>query len=161
MIDLLLSVEAENVGKIGVEAGHAFFLRLRCTQCQEDSPNAVGVSREMKVEGIRGASVNLQIKCKGCGRVHDVSLDSERPEGEWEAGGPDGQRIASFECRGMEPMECEVRDGFYVVAPDGTKFEDADLSDDWMEVDAKGNPISISNAKYSFVGTKGGGKKKK
>lgn len=52
-----------------------------------------------------GASVNLQIKCKGCGRSHDVSFDADTPEGEWQAGGPDAQRLATFECRGMEPVD--------------------------------------------------------
>mmetsp|Transcript_52891 Transcript_52891/g.123887 ORF Transcript_52891/g.123887 Transcript_52891/m.123887 type:complete len:162 (-) Transcript_52891:95-580(-) len=161
MINLLIAAETENVAKIGVEPGHTFFMRLRCTQCQEETANAVGVSREMKVEGIRGASVNLQIKCKGCGRSHDVSFDADTPEGEWQAGGPDAQRLATFECRGMEPYECEVRDGFVVTAEDGTKFEDVDLSDDWMDVDQKGNPVSVNNVKTDFTSAKDNKKKKK
>jgi hypothetical protein len=31
----------------------------------------------MEVEGVRGATVALQYKCKGCGRVHDINLNEE------------------------------------------------------------------------------------
>ena len=35
-----------------------------------------------------------------------------------------------------------------------------DLSDDWMEVDGKGNPVSISNVKARLEGAKAEKKKK-
>jgi hypothetical protein len=60
--DLLLSAEVQNVKKISVSQDHAFFLHLRCTNCHETFPSAVGVSKGMSVEGIRGASVNLQVR---------------------------------------------------------------------------------------------------
>ena len=54
--------EVDNVQKFGVPEDHTFFLRLRCLNCSDVSPNAVGISREMEVEGIRGASVNVQVE---------------------------------------------------------------------------------------------------
>jgi hypothetical protein len=62
MIDLLISAEAENVEKLGVPADHTFFIKLRCVNCNDISPSAVGISRDMEVEGIRGASVNMQVR---------------------------------------------------------------------------------------------------
>ena len=44
---------------------------------------------------------------------------------------------------------------------DGTVFEDCDLSDDWMDVGEKGNPVSISGTTYTLTGAKADGKKKK
>jgi len=54
MIDLLASAEVENVARISVPEDHTFFLKLQCTTCRSDFPNAVGVSSDMVVEGIRG-----------------------------------------------------------------------------------------------------------
>ncbi|KAJ1496123.1 hypothetical protein T484DRAFT_1924170 [Baffinella frigidus] len=164
MINLCLSAEAENVKKILCPSDHTWFVRLRCTQCQDETPNAIGLSRDMTVDGVRGASVTLQYKCKGCGRVHDINLNEEAEGDCWE---PDGRRegearrVAQLECRGIDPVSCEVRDGFTVVAVDGTVYEDCDLSDDWMDVDEKGIPVSISNTKYTLAGAKADGKKKK
>ncbi len=33
---------------------HTYFLKFKCTNCHDEFPNAIGVSREMEVEGIRG-----------------------------------------------------------------------------------------------------------
>ena len=60
MFDLLLSAELQNVRRIVVPEDHTFFLRLRCANCHEEPPRAVAVSREMTVDGVRGASVNVQ-----------------------------------------------------------------------------------------------------
>mmetsp|Transcript_32279 Transcript_32279/g.86109 ORF Transcript_32279/g.86109 Transcript_32279/m.86109 type:complete len:165 (+) Transcript_32279:3-497(+) len=163
MIDLQLSAEVENVQKIGVPRDHTFFIKLRCVNCNDITPSAVGISRDMEVEGVRGASVNMQIKCKGCSRVNDISIVDE-DGGEFVADSDKWQTIASFECRGVDLHEYEVRDGYYVVAADGkTRFEDADLSDDWCEVDEKGRPVSVSQVAGRFVagGGKKGDKKKK
>ena len=67
MIDLLISAEVENVEKLGVPRDHTFFVKLRCITCNDISPSAVGISRDMEVEGIRGASVNMQV-CGSCGK---------------------------------------------------------------------------------------------
>jgi hypothetical protein len=61
MIDLLISAEVENVQKLGVQSNHTFFIKLRCINCSDITPSAVGISRDMEVEGIRGASVNMQV----------------------------------------------------------------------------------------------------
>jgi hypothetical protein len=54
MIDLVACAEVENVARIGVPSDHTFFLRLTCTTCRSEFPNAVGVSSSMVVEGIKG-----------------------------------------------------------------------------------------------------------
>ena len=38
---------------------------------------------------------------------------------------------AAFDCRGLEPISCELGSGFVVTSVGGTKFEDVDVSDDW------------------------------
>jgi len=104
--------------------------------------------------------VNLKYKCKGCGREHDITVQPYDEKDAWTEGGKEWQRIAAFECRGMDPYEYEIRDGYQVEAADGSKFEDVDLSDDWMDVDGKGNPVSISNVKARLEGAKAEKKKK-
>jgi len=72
------------------------------------------------------------MKCKGCDRVHDITLQPYEDANAWV---PDSkeewQRIATFEIRGMDPTESEVRDGFIVNAVDGTKYEDGVLTPDF------------------------------
>jgi len=55
MIDLVCAVEVENVGRISVPEDHTFFLKLTCTTCRSEFPNAVAVSSDMVVEGVRGS----------------------------------------------------------------------------------------------------------
>jgi len=161
MIDLLASADVENVARISVPEDHTFFLKLQCTTCRSDFPNAVGVSSDMVVEGIRGASVSVQMKCKGCDRQHDITIQPFNSANAWVPDTKDGWcRIATFEVRGMDPTEAEVRDGFLVQAPDGTKFEDADLSDEWMDVDDKGIPVAVNSFKYKLTAHKADKKKK-
>jgi len=65
------------------------------------------------------------MRCKGCDRVHDITLQPYEASNAWV---PDSkeewQRLATFEIRGMDPTDAEVRDGFDVQAVDGTKYED-------------------------------------
>jgi len=160
MIDLVCSAEVENVGRITVPDDHTYFLKLTCTTCRSEFPNAVGVSSDMVVEGIRGASVTVQLKCKGCDRQHDITIQPFEAANAWV---PDSknewQRLATFECRGVDPVDCEVRDGFIVAAEDGTKYDDVDLSDEWMDVDEKGIPVSVSAFKYKLTAHKADKKK--
>ena len=54
-----------------------------------------------------------QVRCKGCARVNDVSLAAPSKSaaaagaaGEYVADGGEWQPVASFECRGVEPVRC-------------------------------------------------------
>ena len=49
--------------------------------------------------------------------------------------------IAVLECRGLEPIEWHLNDGFVVTtAGSGTKFEDVKLTEgDWYEYDEAGD----------------------
>jgi hypothetical protein len=53
----------------------------------------------------------MQIKCKGCGRVNDVSLTAEENDDDaaYVADSDEWQRIATFECRGVDPVRSERR----------------------------------------------------
>ena len=62
MIDLVACAEVENVARIGVPSDHTFFLRLTCTTCRSEFPNAVGVSSSMVVEGIKGMRTPLSAR---------------------------------------------------------------------------------------------------
>ena len=145
MIDLVCQAETENVKRISVPSDHTFFLRLTCINCREEFPNAIGVSSDMVVEGLKGATVSVQMKCKGCDRVHDITIQEYDENNGW---APDKDkdgwcRLATFEVRGVDPVAAEVRDGFIVEAEDGTSFDDVDLSEEWMDVDDKGVPVSV------------------
>jgi hypothetical protein len=61
VFDLLFSAELDNVQRIIVPQDHTFFIRLRCANCLEEAPNPVAISREMAADGVRGASVNVQV----------------------------------------------------------------------------------------------------
>jgi len=42
------------LSRIGVLENHLYFLKLKCTNCHDEFPTAVGISRDMEVEGIKG-----------------------------------------------------------------------------------------------------------
>ena len=69
--------------------------------------------------------MSVQMRCKGCDRVHDITIQPHEASNAWV---PDSkeewQRLATFEIRGMDPTDAEVRDGFDIQAVDGTKYED-------------------------------------
>lgn len=52
--------------------------------------------------------------------------------------------IASFDCRGVEPVDFSPRSGWIVKSSEnGQTFEDVDLSeDDWVDYDTK-NKVSV------------------
>lgn len=65
------------------------------------------------------------MKCKGCDRQHDITIQEFDACNAWLPDQKDEwQRLATFEVRGMDPTESEVRDGFIITAVDGTKYED-------------------------------------
>ena len=62
-----------------------------------------------------GASVSLQLKCKGCDRQHDITIQPFDAGNEWLPDKDEWQRLATFECRGIDPVcpQCVFLRGFW------------------------------------------------
>lgn len=66
--------------------------------------------------------------------------------------------IIQFDCRGIEPIDFDPREGFIVKAnEDGPVFEDVEIENgDWVDFDEKnGNSVSIAEFKSQFIKIKG------
>lgn len=57
------------------DAPFHYHLRLRCTSCREDHPNAVPISRfdAVDVPGSKGTA-NLVLRCRNCGKDGNLSI---------------------------------------------------------------------------------------
>ncbi len=107
-----VSIEAKGVlngiETVSFPAEYGFHFKLKCCKCGEESPKPVVVSKEDEVEGIRGATVTVSIKCKLCGRTNDLKI---LKVGEYKAeDSPKFKPILELECRGMEPTELLLAD---------------------------------------------------
>jgi hypothetical protein len=146
----------------------ALRVKLQCKSCNEiQAKTSVledGFNPEAKTEipGGKGAASLVQ-KCGFCSSL--FSLDVTSTEGQIasymnEAEAP--AFLATFECRGCEPVEYEAGPGWAVEGSGGTIFSDVDLtSGDFCEFDEKSD-ASVTVSSVAGVITSGGvGKKGK
>lgn len=112
-------------------------------------------------------SANLVQKCKECGKTGSCEITSKAGDFKVTAE-DDGKavKVASFDCRGLEPKELVVSDGYTVTA--GTaSWRDQDLSEaagkhsaGWSEYDEETDvSFTVSEVSASFELDKGGKKK--
>ena len=101
------------------------------------------------------------IKCKFCKRESTVNFVGD--PGAVNAQKRQFQTIIQLDCRGVEPVDFDPRDGWLL---DGvpknedddskpTTFDDVDLSDDFCDYDEKRDqPVSINGLQHRFEATK-------
>lgn len=56
--DATLTIWSRLPIRIGVLENHLYFLKLKCTNCHDEFPSPVGISRDMEVEGIKGRALS-------------------------------------------------------------------------------------------------------
>jgi len=117
-----------------------WYLKLRCTQCNEETPEFVYLSllESQPLKGGRG-SASLVLKCKLCSRDHSIDIlpDSLQPYSAEDV--PLHKTIVVFDCRGVEPSAFEPRMGWQAKSADSdTVFSNIDLTSlDWADYDEK------------------------
>lgn len=146
-----VSIEAKGVlngiKTISFPADYGFHLKLKCCNCGEESPKPVVVSQEDEVEGIRGATVTVTIKCKLCERTNDLKILKINEYNAEDA--PLFKSILDLECRGMEPTELLLADDtpLKIVCESGYEIEEESFlmtaddakSNEFFGWDEKGN----------------------
>ena len=59
--------------------------------------------------------------------------------------------IVEFECRGVKPIEYDVRAGWTATHPKSGKVFSVDLSDDFADYDDdEGEPVGVYRFEYQF-----------
>lgn len=178
-ISLQINCVLENIEEFRPATNHSYFLKLRCNNCGEtddiwhdlcedekfnqDSRNARGYNLAIKcklcsrdnsldiVEGSQGFSSHIVIKLLFYHPINIVGSYLEDDSGKFKS-------IVTFDCRGIEPIDFDPREGYIVKAIDnGRTFEEVEIEDgDWTEYDDKNkNSVSISEFKSQFIKIKG------
>jgi hypothetical protein len=62
------------LSRIGVLENHLYFLKLKCTNCHDEFPTAVGISRDMEVEGIKGRAYSAALSLLECSKTASFGL---------------------------------------------------------------------------------------
>ncbi|KAL1925150.1 uncharacterized protein VTP21DRAFT_33 [Calcarisporiella thermophila] len=159
MVKLALQIKAEleNLTDLQPNLDHDFHLRVRCNHCNEENPNVItmNINEEHEIQGSRGTA-NFVMKCKFCSRQSSASFDTtSKPLVRPYTADHSGQfsPVVVIECRGLEFVGFEPRDGWTAKGVEsGTPFE-VDLSEgEWVDYDDKANnPVGVSEIEAKFV----------
>ncbi len=100
------SIEQENISHFRVDdpSTRSWGLILRCTVCQEVTPNFVEIDPKEEQES-NGGTANLYLKCKGCKKDMSVNILKASAKELEEQVVLDGKAapVVVFDCRGCEP----------------------------------------------------------
>lgn len=132
-----------------------WFLKLRCANCGEIPSKWQYVTEEMTAElkGGRGHA-NMVEKCKMCARENSISIIEDKVQPYQLDDDSKSKVIVGFECRGLEPVDFDLRSGWEVKSSCSNKvFSDVDLIEkEWYDYDDNANTsISITECSFSFV----------
>ncbi|CAD8178411.1 unnamed protein product [Paramecium octaurelia] len=133
---LLFSCETKNVEAISTGgANYEWHISLVCSSCHTDI-NEIYFRGDDQVDvaNSRG-QCNFQMKCKTCAKMINITLEKFPDTVNVQEISKDIQ-IALFDCRGADPKSWNFQ-GLTVITPNGTVFNDADLTDTWVEYDEK------------------------
>eukprot|EP00249_Psilotum_nudum_P004646 c18151_g1_i1 orf=266-766(+) len=163
MVLLLLQIKAdlENLTNLiprGGSDGSPFwyFFKVKCGSCGEmsDKFSAVTATEQLQMPRSRGVAHLVQ-KCKFCGREGCIIMVDGRGKPYTIEDSEAGRfvPVMCFDCRGIEPVEFSLRDGWSAEGVSGSKFADIDLSEgEFAEYDEKAScPVGITDIEHKFV----------
>jgi len=157
MVKLALQIKAigENVSSI-MKNEEDFRWHVKLKTKNSETNNFVYICQENEVEksGSRG-TVNHCQKIDGAEVSVSILPDKvnayELPDEEGEKKVEPFQTVVAFECRGGEVSDFMFSDGWTVKGADGGTYEDVDLNEDWYDVDAEGQPMSLTELEFRIV----------
>ncbi|KAI9499008.1 hypothetical protein BDB00DRAFT_797805 [Zychaea mexicana] len=152
-LGLYLKVNLENVTDLKPVHEYEWHFKIQCGSCRETDENWISFNPHDTVDmpGSRG-SANLVMRCKFCKRESSAQFECGIQAYSAEKNNA-FQKIASFDCRGLELVDFSPRDPWVAEGTEsGTKFEDIDLSEgEWAEYDEKsGEPVGIAEIEVQF-----------
>ncbi|KAJ2709202.1 hypothetical protein H4R19_004372 [Coemansia spiralis] len=160
IVDLQIKAELLNVTALVPdedEAAYDWHLKTRCGSCSEVTANFVTINRveTSPISGSRG-DANLVMRCKFCKREASASIVG-KPAEYMAADSGQFVTVLSLECRGLEPVEFEPRDGWTARgAESGTRFA-IDLTEgEWYDYDEEAAlEVSVTDIGHRFERGKG------
>ena len=162
-ISLQIKAQLENIAAIKALAESDWHFKIKCINCQEVNDNVqyFNLVEKKEIQGSRGLASYIA-KCKNCDRTGNIDY-IEGSVSKYEDQNSQFATIATFECRGMEPVEFFPGQEFSALsAVSETVFgtqgnKDAiDLSDgDWAEYDEEAEEsVGIYEFSSQFVAAK-------
>ncbi|KAJ1797988.1 hypothetical protein LPJ59_002794, partial [Coemansia sp. RSA 2399] len=129
---------------------------IQCNHCHEVDDNLITISAEdsTQISGSRGEA-NLVMRCKFCKREGVASIvGSPVPYTADNSGG--FASVLTIECRGIEPVEIELRDGWVAKSTESEERFELDLAEgEWYDYDDKASvEVSVTEIESRFVRTK-------
>ena len=144
-----MRAELQNIDKVTLPSDYSLHIVFKCSSCNEETSKAVVFTAEDKIEGIRGSSVNLRLKCGFCSRTSEISI-VDKP---FHYEGSGWKPLCILECRGMVPEKWILSDDpWTVIAESGAEIDDVVLEDsEYFGFDEKGmTEISITEFESKF-----------
>ncbi|XP_070493364.1 UPF0587 protein GA18326 isoform X2 [Chironomus tepperi] len=159
-ISLQISCMFENIEEIKTGYNYSYFLKLRCNNCGESDDVWHDICEEERThQNTRNAKgFNMLIKCKMCSRENTIDIVEDSNDIYLEDDTGKFKPIVTFDCRGIEPIDFDPREGFVVKSSNnGNTFVNVEIENgDWCDFDEKnGNSVAISEFKSNFVKIKG------
>ncbi|KAI8325123.1 DUF866-domain-containing protein [Martensiomyces pterosporus] len=156
MVKLVLQFQAELLNVTGLrpaDEDYSWNFKVRCNSCNEVTDNFITISAEdnSKMSGSRGEA-NFVMRCKFCKRESSASIEtSPKPYTADDSGS--FVSILTLECRGLEPVEFEPRDGWVAEGTESQTPFDIDLSEgEWYDYDEKaGGEVSITDINFKIT----------
>eukprot|EP00040_Diaphanoeca_grandis_P016631 m.86111 g.86111 ORF g.86111 m.86111 type:complete len:174 (-) comp25928_c0_seq1:110-631(-) len=154
---LVASVEEmENIAKITAPHNHQWIIDFKNPTGDDVKAGCYFSATDVVETENAGDSVNFVVRMPGARSQGSATVVVSKAVSAIEVT-EEGQRtknvpIAAFDCRGLEPIRCEIGTGFIVTSTSGTVFtEDVDLSEEWSDYDEKSNEsVSITGLTTEF-----------
>ncbi|KAJ1667924.1 hypothetical protein IW140_003458 [Coemansia sp. RSA 1813] len=156
-IDLQLKAELTNVTDLmPASSDHCWNFKIKCNSCHEVDKNLITISAQdgSQISGSRGEA-NLVMKCKFCKREGVASIVGEPAPYTAENSGSFA-RVLTVECRGIEPVEVELRDGWRAKSTESNECFELDLTEsEWYDYDDKAAvEVSVTEIESQLVRSK-------
>eukprot|EP00188_Purpureofilum_apyrenoidigerum_P006049 Plantae.Rhodophyta-Purpureofilum_apyrenoidigerum.ctg8683.p1 GENE.Plantae.Rhodophyta-Purpureofilum_apyrenoidigerum.ctg8683~~Plantae.Rhodophyta-Purpureofilum_apyrenoidigerum.ctg8683.p1 ORF type:complete len:156 (-),score=33.27 Plantae.Rhodophyta-Purpureofilum_apyrenoidigerum.ctg8683:144-611(-) len=148
--DLRIEAILENISSISAPNDYSWSFEFECGACGEKSPKPVTFTADHKVDLTRGGKATLQLKCKFCERMSDVSLlDGEHV---YTASG-EMTTFATLECRGTSPSTWNVIEPLTMTGEKGYIFDDSEIENGefFGYNEDQNQEASVTEFKYDIV----------
>ncbi|CAN8025097.1 hypothetical protein HPB47_025525 [Ixodes persulcatus] len=154
-IGLQFSANLENLSSFKAGEDFVWYLKLKCMSCGEEGVNWHSVEADSKSACKGGpGSANLVIRCKLCSRENSLDVIPSSLVPYTADDSPGFKTIVAFDCRGVEPVAFDARDGFEAVAAEsGSRFAQVKLEDnEWADYDEKAKQtVGVYELTHRFV----------
>ncbi|KAJ2550018.1 hypothetical protein EV175_004222 [Coemansia sp. RSA 1933] len=156
-LDLQLKAELTNVTDlVPAREDHCWSFKIKCNSCHEVDENIITISADdsSQISGSRGEA-NLVMRCKFCKREGVASIVGEPVPYTAESSG-NFARVLTVECRGIEPVELELRDGWKAKSTESEERFEIDLTEgEWYDYDETAAvEVSVTDIDSKFVRSK-------